>query len=243
MNIKLQLQYDGSAYNGWQIQPNGVTVQETVQNAIEKITGTRPRLTGCGRTDSGVHALGYVCNFFTDTKIPVSKIPYALNANMPEDIVCVCAEIVSDSFHSQKSALGKRYIYNILNTPFPDAFLRKYAWHYPYILDVDKMRLAARGFLGTHDFIGFASSGFTVKTTVRTINSLDVLRQDNKIVIDVSGNGFLYNMVRIIAGTLVYVGGGKISPDDIPGIILSKNRERAGITAPAQGLFLKEVYY
>ena len=243
MNIKLTLQYDGGAYHGWQIQQNAVTVQETVQTALKKITGEEISLTGCSRTDAGVHADMFVCNFHTSAHIPPEKYPYALNANLPLDIVCYGSEQVSDDFHANKSAVKKGYVYKILNSEFPDAVMRRYAWHYRFPLDTQKMRAAAAAFLGEHDFIGFASSGFSVKTTVRTIYSLDVLKDGDIITIDVCGNGFLYNMVRIIAGTLVFAGAGKINPDDMAEIIASKNRDRAGITAPPEGLCLKEVFY
>lgn len=243
MNIKLNLQFDGTNYHGWQIQPNGITVQETLSGAIEKITGEKILPTGCGRTDAGVHALDFVCSFHTNADIPAEKIPYALNANLPKDIRVFSAKQVPDDFHAKNSAVKKRYIYKIYNAPFDDAFLNRYSWHCKYPLDIDAMQTASKAFLGEHDFIGFASSGFTVKTTVRTIYSLDVTKSENLITVDITGNGFLYNMVRIITGTLVYTGSGKTDPRDMDGIIASKCRENAGITAPPQGLFLKEVYY
>lgn len=243
MNIKLRLQYDGTNYHGWQIQKNDITVQETVKKALEKITGESINLVGCGRTDTGVHADNYVCNFHTNSTIPPEKISYALNAKLPCDIVCFESEAAQEDFHAKNSAVRKRYVYKILNREFPDAVMCRYAWHYKYPLNVEDMKLAAKAFIGRHDFIGFASSGFTVKTTVREIYSLDVKKDGDIITIDVAGNGFLYNMVRIIAGTLVFAGGGKINPSDMEEIIASKDRERAGITAPPQGLCLKEVYY
>lgn len=243
MNIRLNLKYDGTAYHGWQIQKNAVTVQETVKTALDKITGGDIKLIGCGRTDTGVHAENYVCNFHTLSSVPPEKFAYALNALLPDDIVCVNSEAVSDSFHAKNSAVKKRYVYKVLCREFPDAFLCRYTWHFKYPVDIDKMCTAAKAFLGEHDFIGFASSGFTVKTTVREIYSLDVLNDNDIITIDITGNGFLYNMVRIIAGTLVFAGCGKINPDDMADIIASRDRTQAGITAPPQGLFLKEVYY
>ena len=223
-NIKLKIQYDGTDYHGWQIQKNDITVQEIVKKAVQKIVNEDVHLTGCGRTDTGVHAENYVCNFFTNSRIPSEKLPYALNTYLPNDIVCFEAEDTDENFHSNSSAVKKRYVYKILNREFPDAVMNRYSWHYKY-------------------FIGFASSGFSVKTTVREIYLLDVDKNGDIITIDVVGNGFLYNMVRIIAGTLVFVGGGKINPNDMTDIINSKDRERAGITAPPQGLCLKEVYY
>lgn len=243
MNIKLTLQYDGTNYHGWQIQKNGVTVQQTLMDAVEAVTGERVNVIGCGRTDAGVHAMNYVCNFRTNSRIPVDKYPYAINSHLPDDIRVFEAEEAEESFHAGDCAVKKRYIYHILNSDINDAFLCKYAWHVKAPLDIDTMREASKAFLGEHDFIGFASSGFSVKTTVRTIYSLDITKEQNLLTIDICGNGFLYNMVRIIAGTLAQVGTGRIDPSDMERIIASKCRDEAGITAPANGLFLKEVYY
>lgn len=242
-NIKLTLQYDGTAYHGWQMQKNAPTVQQSLSDAIKAITGRNPILTGCSRTDAGVHAKMFVCNFKSETRIPEEKIPIALNTKLPDDIVCVKAEDVEDSFNARLSAKKKCYTYYILNSKFPNAFRGGYSWYFPYSVDVDKMKKAAKAFLGVHDFIGFAASGFTVKTTVREIYSLDVEKNGDIIKITVTGNGFLYNMVRIIAGTLIFAGCGKLDPDSMEDIIASKDRKRAGITAPPQGLFLTEVYY
>lgn len=241
MNIKLTLQFDGRNYHGWQIQKNAVTIQEVVEKAIEKVVGEKVTLVGCGRTDSGVHAKGYVCNFTANTKIPGECFSHALNAHLPDDIVCIASEEVTQDFHAAFSAKKKRYTYYICNSTFPDIFTR--SWHYHFPLDIEAMQKAASQFLGTHDFIGFAASGFTVSTTVRTIYSLEVRKNGDIVSIDVTGNGFLYNMVRIIAGTLAFAGSGKINPDDMADIIASCDRTKAGITAPAHGLFLSEVYY
>lgn len=242
-NIKLILEYDGSAYHGWQIQPNAVTIQELLENAVGKVTGEHSSVCGCGRTDAGVHAKAYVCNFMTNSRIPADRFCYALNAVLPEDIVCLSSREVPLDFDAKRSAVSKRYTYLICNSTFPDVFMRNRCWHCRYPLDVEKMQQAAKAFEGEHDFIGFASSGFSVKTTVRTIYSLTVTKEDNIIRIDVSGNGFLYNMVRIIAGTLVHCGRGQINPQDMADIIASCDRSRAGITAPASGLYLSEVVY
>ena len=242
-NIKLTLQYDGTAYHGWQTQENAITVQATVENVITKLTGTKPQLVGCGRTDTGVHAKKYICNFKSETSIPCDKLPYALNSQLPGNIVCTHAEYADRNFDSRKSAKGKTYTYLIANSQYRNVFYTTRAWHYRYKLDIEEMRKAARHFLGTHDFIGFAASGFTVKTTVRTITDIKIDSDGDIISISVTGNGFLYNMVRIIAGTLVFAGNGKIKPEDIPDIIASKERKRAGITAPACGLYLTEVFY
>ncbi len=241
-NIKLILQYDGSRYHGWQRQPNGITIQETVETAIEEITGEKVTLFGCGRTDAGVHAKGYVCNFFCESRFCASRFMYAINSRIPDDIVCISSEEAEDSFDS-RWAERKTYTYLIHNSPLPDVFLQKRAWHYRFPLDVEAMKKAGECFLGEHDFVGFASSGFTVKTTVRTIYSLDIAKEGDIIQIDICGNGFLYNMVRIIAGTLCFCGCGRINPDDMQDIIKSCDRQRAGITAPPDGLYLKEVIY
>lgn len=242
-NLKLTIQYDGSAYHGWQTQENAATVQEAVEAAIFKLTGARTRVVGCSRTDTGVHAERFACNFKTESSIPCDKFPYALNTKLPDDIVCLCAETVDNEFNARYSAKGKRYTYYIQNSVFPNALLRNRTWHYPYKLDIGAMKRAAEAFLGEHDFIGFAASGFTVKTTVRTIYSLDVEKNGDLVKISVEGDGFLYNMVRIIAGTLAYVGCGRLRAEDMPEIIASRDRKRAGITAPPEGLFLTEVFY
>ncbi len=242
MNIRVTLQYDGTNYHGWQVQTGCETIQQKLSDAIFAVTGERICPTGCGRTDSGVHAKNYVCNFHTDANIPPERYAYALNTKLPPDIVCTKSEAVRDEFCSNRSAIKKRYIYRILNAEFPDVFESRYAWHYKHKLDAEKMRREAAAFLGEHDFIGFAASGFSVKTTVRTIYSINVEKEKDIITIDVTGSGFLYNMVRIMAGTLVQIGGGIIR-ESAADIIKSRNRERAGITAPACGLRLEEVFY
>ncbi len=243
-NIKLSLRFAGTRYHGWQIQPNGITVQEIIGDAISFVTGgEKCTVTGCGRTDAGVHASEYAASFKTSSAIPCEKLPAALNSKLPDDIVCTAAEDVSMEFDAARSAKKKRYTYRILNSHIPDPFLFPYTHQIKSPLDLKKMKEAAAYFTGTHDFLGFAASGFTVKTTVRTIYSLDIQKNKDIISIDVTGDGFLYNMVRIIAGTLVGVGCGKINPDEIPDIINSRCRERAGVTLPAKGLCLSEVLY
>ena len=242
-NIKLILQYDGTAYHGWQMQKNAPTVQETLSGAIGRITGAMPQLTGSSRTDAGVHARRFCCNFKTESDIPLEKLPKAINTYLPPDIVCLEAAECGADFNARFSAKGKCYSYYILNSKLPDAFLRGYSWHFPYKIDIDNMKKAASAFLGEHDFVGFAASGFTVAETVRRIYSLDIEKKGELIKITVKGNGFLYNMVRIIAGTLAFAGCGKIDPCDMADIIESRDRKRAGITAPPQGLCLEEVYY
>lgn len=235
--------FDGTAYHGFQRQKNGITVQECLEKAIDKITGESVIVTGCGRTDAGVHAKGYVANFYSRTKIPVSKLPLAINANLNEDIRVVKAKKVPPDFNARKSAIKKTYVYKIYNAPVSDVFLRNYAWFYPAYLDFEKMKRAAAHFLGEHDFSAFMAAGSPVKSTVRTITGLGVAKKGSLIEIKITANGFLYNMARIIAGTLVYCGNGKIDPDSIPDIIKSGQRVKAGVTAPPEGLTLEKVYY
>jgi len=242
-NIKLKIQYDGTDYHGWQIQKNDITVQETVKKAVQKIVNEDVHLTGCGRTDTGVHAENYVCNFFTNSRIPSEKLPYALNTYLPNDIVCFEAEDTDENFHSNSSAVKKRYVYKILNREFPDAVMNRYSWHYKYPLDIEKMRIAAKAFIGEHDFKSFCDNKRMKKSTIRTISDISINNSDGIITIDFYGNGFLYHMVRILTGTLLMVGTHDISCDDIPAIIEKKSRDAAGFTAPPQGLCLVEVDY
>lgn len=242
-NIKLTIEYDGTAYHGWQSQINAIAVQDTVTDAVNSLTGENCSITGSSRTDTGVHALGQVCNFFTGSAIPSDKFSFALNTLLPDDIVIRKSEEVSSDFHARFSTKGKKYRYLFYNSVFPSALLRHRAYHIFYPLDVDAMRQAAGHLIGTHDFAAFSASGGSVKTTVRTIAHATIERDGELIEFSVTGNGFLYNMVRIMAGTLVEVGFGKMKPDDIPGIIAGLDRRKAGRTAPAHGLYLVEIYY
>lgn len=242
-NIKLTIEYDGSNYHGWQTQENAVTVQETVEKAIKKLTGEECTLIGCSRTDTGVHALGHTANFVTGSKIPPDRFAYALNPQLPEDIVIKRSEEVALDFHSRFQAKGKKYMYRIYNSTYPSALLRNRAYHVMPPLDLPSMEEAAGQFLGTHDFSAFRASGSDTKTSVRTITGVRLRKEGEIIEFEIQGDGFLYNMVRIIAGTLVEVGHGRIEAGSIRDIIASKNRRNAGRTAPAHGLYLKEVYY
>jgi len=242
-NIKIELMYDGTSYHGFQIQKNGLTIQQCLEDAVFKITNERASIIGCSRTVAGVHAKGYVANFYTNTKVPTEKIPIALNSFLNSDIRVKNAEDVSEEFHARKSAVSKTYNYKIVNQKYEDVFLRNFSWFYPKDLNFEKMREASKYFIGEHDFKGFMATGSSVKTTVRNIISLDIYKNDSIIDIEISANGFLYNMVRIIAGTLVYVGNGKINIEDIPDILRSKDRKKAGITAPPSGLTLLKVKY
>ena len=243
-NIKIVIEYDGKNYAGWQNQPNKTSIQSEIERAIKEVTGEDIDVTASGRTDAGVHALGQVANFHTDTKIDINKIPYALNAKLPRSIVVKNAEDVDDRFHARYNCKGKTYRYIINNNEFPSALNRFREFHISQKLDIDEMKKALEFFKGMHDFKGFKSSGGSEKkTTVRTITKAKLKEKNRIIEVELSGDGFLYNMVRIIVGTIVDVGLGKIKADDIPDIIESKDRTRAGKTLPPQGLYLAEVKY
>lgn len=242
-NIKLVIEYDGTGFHGWQSQLNASAVQDEVKKAIEALTGQECELTGASRTDTGVHALGQVANFITDSKIPPDKYIFALKPFLPEDIVIKKSVEVPLDFHSRYCAKGKRYKYLIYNSETASALLRNRAWHVPYKLDFAAMSRAASHFIGIYDFSAFKATGSSAKTAVRTIADTTLSSEGDLISLTISGNGFLYNMVRIIAGTLVEVGSGKIVADSIQDIIASGDRKRAGVTAPAQGLYLEEIFY
>lgn len=241
--IKITIEYRGKNYCGWQKQNGQESIQGELERAAHQVFSQGVDITGAGRTDAGVHAAGQVAHFCIDTNISIEKIAKAFNAYLPEDIAVKKAEIVSLDFHARYSAKGKKYIYTIYNSDVRSALFKDFATFVPIKLDADFMKEAAQAFAGTHDFIGFASAGFSAKTTVRTINSINVVPNGNFIMIIVEGNGFLYNQVRIMAGTLIQVGKGKIPPESIEDIIKSKNRELSGPTAPAEGLLLYNVIY
>ncbi|OPJ54861.1 tRNA pseudouridine(38-40) synthase TruA [Alkalithermobacter paradoxus] len=241
-NIKLTIEYEGTNYAGWQRQKNGISIQEVIENAILKVTGEIVNLTSSGRTDSGVHALGQVANFTTSSAIPAEKFAGAINSKLPEDICIISSQEVCMDFHSRYSAKKKVYRYVILNSRYKRPIYRNFSYNINYDLDMGKVKDQAKQLIGTHDFVGFMSSGSSVKTTVRTIYDISIKEEEDLIIIEVEGNGFLYNMVRIIAGTLIDIGRGRIK-EDLKTIIESKDRNRAGHTAPAKGLFLKKVYY
>jgi tRNA pseudouridine38-40 synthase len=241
-NIKLILSYDGSDYHGFQLQENAGSVQGTLEQALFQLLGTAVRVASAGRTDTGVHAEGQVVNFRADTRIPVERLPFALNAVLPDDIVVRAAEIVPDTFHARFSAVSKTYAYTIDNAPHPRVLTRKYSYHFRFPLNVTDMAAAASSLLGIHDFVAFRATGSTVRTTVRNLMRLDVAEHDSFVTITAEADGFLYNMVRIIAGTLLEVGSGRRAPDLVP-VLASRERRSAGPTAPAHGLVLKAVRY
>ena len=242
-NIKLTIEYDGKDFNGWQKQPNKLNIQGEIERAIENITGEKVDLIASGRTDAGVHAIGQVANFKTDSNIDINKVPIAINSQVKNAIRIQNAEEVEENFHSRFNCKRKTYRYVIDNSKYGTAIYRNLTYHMPIKLDVEKMKKAIKYFEGEHDFKAFKSSGTSSKSSVRTIYSANVLVEGNNIVIDLTGNGFLYNMVRIISGTLVDVGLGKIKPEEIPNIIESKDRSKAGKTLPPQGLILLKVDY
>ena len=242
-NIKLTIEYDGKEYGGWQKQPNKLNIQGEIERAIYNITKEEVDLIGSGRTDAGVHALGQVANFKTNSEISIEKLPLAINSQLKNSIVIKEAEEVDERFHSRYNAKHKTYRYIINNSKCGTAIYRNLEYSYPFKLDVEKMKQASKYFEGEHDFKAFKSSGTSSKNSVRTIYKAIVKQEGEKIIIELTGNGFLYNMVRIISGTLLDVGLGKIRAEEIPEIIESKDRQRAGKTLPAHGLYLVEVKY
>ena len=241
--ILLTISYDGTAYVGWQYQDNGPSIQNEVEKALEKALGQFVRVTGASRTDAGVHALGQRAHFDAHASIPPEKYPFVLNRYLPEDIRAVSAVRVADDFHARFQAAGKMYTYRIHNAPHASAIFRHCTAHVPVRLDEGKMLSCARALLGTHDFSAFAAAGGQAKTTVRTIDFVDLERRGEELIFRVHGNGFLYNMVRIIAGTLIDVGHGKLEGSCIARALESKNRLDLGVTAPACGLELTRVEY
>lgn len=242
-NIKLIIEYDGTDYHGWQIQKNAKTVQGVLVNAIERLTREEITLNGSGRTDSKVHAYGQVANFKTNSNIPAEKFAHALNRILPEDIVVKKSEEVDMDFHARFNAQAKTYRYLIYNSKMPSPLLRNRAWYVSYPLNFEDMKRAADFFIGTHDFSAFRASGSDVECSIRTISRIFLDKNDDIISLEVTSSGFLYNMMRIITGTLVDVARGKIKYEDIKGIIEGGNRKKAGQTAPPEGLYLVEVYY
>ncbi|WP_418791451.1 tRNA pseudouridine(38-40) synthase TruA [Phosphitispora sp. TUW77] len=243
-NIKVLLEYDGTNYHGFQRQTDDLpTIQKSLEEALGLLVKYPVTVTGSGRTDAGVHALGQVINFFSECRIPVDRLPLAMNSLLPKDIAAIEAQEVDAGFHAQFSARSKVYRYHIYNSRIPSAFERLYSYHVPQGLDIERMRQAARYMVGEHDFTAFRAAGSCAKTSVRHVYRLDIEHTPPHIYITVEANGFLYNMVRIISGTLLYVGRGKLSPSEVRDIVNSGRREEAGPTVPPQGLFLMEVKY
>lgn len=243
VNIALTVAYRGTHYAGWQIQPNAPSIQAAIVKAIAAVTGETVSLNASGRTDAGVHAEAQVANFNTDSTIPPQRFALALNTKLPRDIRILSSVAVAPTFHSRYDAQGKTYCYRLYLGVVDSPFYHDYTWHIKENLMVDAMKKGAEAFMGTHDFKGFMSTGSSVKTTIRTIYRIHLAQEGPLVTLSYTGSGFLYNMVRIITGTLVAVGKGQISPEELPAIIQSGERSRAGITAPARGLMLQKVFY
>lgn len=245
MKVLLEIRYLGRDFHGWQVQPGRRTVQQTLQIAYEQLVGQPCGITGCSRTDSGVHALQFFCTAETpcDINLPLERLPVAINTLLPGDIAVLRAKTVDAAFHPRYFAVGKAYEYRIRTDRLPDPFADGLCWHYGRPLDIAAMNAAAGFLVGTHDFTSFCAASSDVEEKVRTIFSLSVIEGKDGAVLRICGDGFLYNMVRIIVGTLVGVSEGKYKPGDIPAIIEAKNRGAAGLTAPACGLYLAGVFY
>lgn len=241
--ICLTFGYDGTNYHGFQRQHGQSTIQETVEKALSRLTQEPIQITGSGRTDRGVHALGQVCHFTTQSRIPAEKFAPILRDQLPPDLLVTQSEAVALAFHAQKDACFKTYRYQIETAFIPSLFERRYYTHFPYIIDVDRMKAAAVDLVGTHDFTSLCSAKTTVAHHVRTIYHCHVWTQGTKVMIEVTGNGFLYNMVRIIAGTLYQIGRNKMKVDELQRIIPAKNRSLAGPTLRPEGLVLVKVGY
>lgn len=242
-NIKIKLEYDGTDFCGWQRQPKGRTVQQCLEKAISKAIGEEVEVFGSSRTDSGVHAKGYVANFHTNSTIPGDRFKDAINTKLPDDIIILESEEVDKDFHARYLSIGKTYCYTILNRRESPTIGRNYMLHYRGKLNLEDMNEACRYFIGKHDFEAFKSLGSSAITSVRTVTDLHIQKEDDKIKIYISADGFLYNMVRIIVGTLIDVGRGKTKPAEIKNILESKNRKMAGKCVQAQGLCLEKVFY
>jgi len=243
-NIKLLIEYDGTNYLGWQIQPGGPTIQGTLEEKLSRLTGERIRLTGSGRTDSGVHALGQVAHFKTQSQMDIRTIQRALNSLLPPDLVIQRVEEVHEGFHARKHSKSKVYEYRILNRNLRPVFQRGYVWHIPQKLNLTEMKKATQTLIGQHDFSAFRTVGSPTRTAIRRVIRADWKKgRDGLIRFEIEANGFLKQMVRSIIGTLVEIGKGKTKASDLRKILNSKARKEAGPTAPAQGLFLKEVKY
>ena len=242
-NIKLTIEYDGKDFNGWQKQPNKLNIQGEIERAIKEITGEEVDLTASGRTDAGVHAFAQIANFKTNSTIEAEKFAIAINTKVKKSIRIQKSEEVEERFHSRYNCKQKTYRYVINNSEQGSAIYRNLEYYVPQKLDVEAMKKAIKYFEGEHDFKVFKASGTSSKSSVRTIYKTEIKKEGERILIELTGNGFLYNMVRIISGTLVDVGLGKIKPEDIPEIIKSKDRTKAGKTLPPYGLYLVKVEY
>ncbi|MEJ2746129.1 MAG: tRNA pseudouridine(38-40) synthase TruA [bacterium] len=242
-NVKLVVEYDGTNYRGWQVQPDCPTIQGELERAVKQITGETLRITGAGRTDAGVHALGQVANFHTSSPMPVEKVRRAMNAVLPDYIVVLGLSEVPESFNARHSAKSKRYRYTILNRSSPSALQRYHTIHVAYPLDVAAMKEATGHLIGTLDFSSFACNSGKEDDPVRTVMDVLVERRDDYVIVEMEAISFLYKMVRSIVGTLVDVGRGQLKPSDVLGMLMARDRRISGPTAPARGLTLIRVDY
>ena len=242
-NVAITLKYLGTAYHGWQVQKTQVTVGETVEKAVAMVVGHPVHVTGCGRTDAGVHARMQVCSFRADTEFSPAELLEAIRRYLPDDIAAESLELAPPRFHARLNCRRKSYVYRIWNSAEPNVFERKYLYFFPQALDADAMRRAAALLCGTHDYTAFCANRHMKKSAVRTVESIDIERIGGELRLTLTGDGFLYNMVRIIAGTLIEVGSGRRRAEEMPDILASLDRGRAGFTAPPQGLFLWNVEY
>ena len=243
MRYKLTIEYDGTDYNGWQVQPNGRTVQAVLQDALAQMTGESAAVVAAGRTDAGVHACGQVVSFTLQHAVPAETLQRALNALTPPDISITAADLVGDDFHPRRAAHSRTYAYRIWNARWVSPFWRRYAWHVPRVLDREHMRAAAAHLLGEHDFTSFQAAGCEARQPVRRVLRSDLDHSGQLITYTVEATGFLRHMVRNIIGTLVEVGLGERGTADLPGLLAARDRTLAGPTAPACGLCLQQVNY
>lgn len=242
-NIALKLSYNGTCYHGWQRQKNAISVQETLENALSSVFCEKIKVTGCGRTDAGVHALCYCANFKTSRMIPDDRIHLAVNSLLPPDISVSGAVTAEDNFNAILSCIKKEYTYKIYNARVRNPFYENFAFFYPQALNCDIMLQAAEAFIGTHDFRAVRSVGTETKSTVRTVYYFETERKSDMIILRVCADGFLYNMARALVGTLIYASLGKISPKEIPRLMIKGDRKLMGPTAPPQGLYMSKVWY
>jgi tRNA pseudouridine38-40 synthase len=239
----IKISFDGTDYHGWQVQPNGITVQESIQNAMKKLYGYAPDVTGCSRTDAGVHAEEFYCHFYLENDIVDSGIVAGLNSVLKEDVRVLSCVHINDDFHCRYNAKRKTYLYKIDTRKLTDPFISRYSYHYNVPLDINSMNEFCKSVIGVHDFEGFSSANKSVKETVREIYDCSVSDNQGILTFSVTGNGFLYNMVRILVGTAIEVGNGRLDENIADEIFKTKNRALGGFTAPAKGLFLKRVEY
>lgn len=242
-NVAMILTYEGTAYHGWQVQKNAISVCETMERAAAMVLGHKVKITGCGRTDAGVHARYYLANLHTDSRIPLERLPYAMNTHLPHDIVVREAFQVPDAFNAIGSCVKKEYTYQIYNSKIRDPFYVNRACFYPKQLDEAVMQAAADRFVGTHDFAAVRSVGTDVKSTIRTVHHFQVERRGNLILLRICANGFLYNMARAMAGTVIYAAEGKFAPEYVTEILEKGDRTAAGPTLPPGGLYMTQLWY